>query len=58
MKKEYKDLELEVVDFAAEDVITASGAVCEEDEEAICICDYVYECSSDVCIGHECDPDL
>ena len=25
MKKQYKDLELEVVDFAAEDVITASG---------------------------------
>ena len=25
MKKEYKDLEVEVVDFAAEDVITASG---------------------------------
>ena len=25
MKKEYKDLEVEVVDFAADDVITASG---------------------------------
>ncbi len=29
MKKEYKDLELEVVDFEAEDVITASGLPCE-----------------------------
>ncbi len=30
MKKEYKDLEVEVVDFEAEDVITASGG-CECD---------------------------
>ncbi len=31
MKKEYKDLELEVVNFTAEDVITASGAPCDCD---------------------------
>ena len=38
MKKEYKDLELEVVDFAAEDVITASGG-CECDDVKVLICD-------------------
>ncbi len=32
MKKEYKDLEVEVVDFEAEDVITASGPACDPDK--------------------------
>lgn len=53
MKKQYKDLELEVVDFAAEDVITASGG-CECDcptvkvvapcPHAICKCNGPVEC--------------
>ena len=52
MKKQYKDLELEVVDFAAEDVITASGG-CECDCPTVkvltpcpfgCKCDGPVEC--------------
>ena len=31
MKKGYRDLEMETVTFEAEDVITASGAGCDED---------------------------
>ena len=30
MKKEYKELEVEVVNFAADDVITASNGDCRE----------------------------
>ena len=38
MKKEYKDLELETVRFEAEDVITASAALCEVmDEPCECV---------------------
>ena len=51
MKKEYKDLELEVVDFTAEDVITASAPGCEKDCapdkvpcDPMCKCTGEYEC--------------
>ena len=52
MKKEYKDLELEVVDFTADDVITASGG-CDCDCPTVkviapcafeCFCDGNIEC--------------
>ena len=49
MKKEYKELELETVEFKSEDVITASGdcpldAVlpCDADGGLICDCDRAY----------------
>ncbi len=45
MKKEYKELELETVEFEAEDVITASGGGCDAD--APCI----------KCDGHGCNAD-
>ena len=48
MKKEYKDLEVEVVDFTAEDVITASAPACDPDKvpcpHAICKCNGPVEC--------------
>ena len=54
MKKEYKDLELEVVDFTAEDVITASAPACDPDKvpcpHAICECDLAMcECKGPMC---------
>lgn len=51
MKREYKDLELEIVRFDAEDVITASGVDCPRDEDIICDCDDVdgCECNRAMC---------
>lgn len=47
MKKEYKDLEVEVVDFEAEDVITASGG-CD------CDCPTVKVIAPCLCFGADC----
>ncbi len=47
MKKEYKDLEVEVVDFEAEDVITASGG-CDVDA-APCLCNR--DCPGNCAVG-------
>ena len=60
MKKEYKDLELEIVRFDAEDVITASGdpgcpklictAVLTPCPHGICECDRAMcECKGPMC---------
>ncbi len=41
MKKEYKDLEVEVVDFAADDVITASAPGCDPDKCRKIMCEAI-----------------
>ena len=50
MKKEYKDLELEIVRFDAEDVITASGG-CRAHEEP---CEYGVLCGCDEPVSCRC----
>ena len=47
MKKEYKDLEVEVVDFAADDVITASGG-CDCDCPTVKV---IIPCNPMECLG-------
>ena len=52
MKKQYKDLEVEVVDFTAEDVITASGG-CECDcptVKVVATCAFGCKCDGPVAI--------